>query len=201
MRLSVRRRRGSSRFADRILLSARSGGPQAYGLYLSEGVEPRRQASVALEKLIEINDTGAARAEADGIALTARAKTIALAALAAAIGLAALLALVIVRSIARGIDSVIDPMTRLTAGDLDVTIPHQGTGTEIGRIADAVQRFREDLTRMKQLEAETALARAGPRRSASRPCRTWRTDSIASSAASWSRSAARRRNYRPPRRR
>ena len=157
-------RRAATRFfavADGILVKARTGGPQAYRLYLSEAVEPRRQASTALEKLIEINDAGAARAEADGLALTAGTKAIALASLAVAVGLAVLLALFIVRSIARGIDSVVNPMTRLTIGDLDVTIPHQGTGTEIGRIADAVQRFKDDLTRMKQMEAETERARAG----------------------------------------
>ena len=47
------------------------------------------------------------------------------------------------------------------AGDLTVSIPHQGTGTEIGRIADAVQVFKDSLIRMKRLEEETALARAG----------------------------------------
>ena len=148
--------------ADRILVASRVAGKgEAYGLYLSDGVEPRRRASTALEKLIEINDAGAERAEADGKALTAQTKTIAFAALALAVSLAVVLATLIVRSIARGIGSVVEPMTRLTAGDLDVAIPHQGTGTEIGRIADAVQVFKDGLLRMKRLEEETAQARAG----------------------------------------
>ncbi|MCJ2037110.1 methyl-accepting chemotaxis protein [Methylobacterium sp. J-068] len=148
--------------ADRIVVAARTGEKsEAYGLYLSDGVEPRRRASTALEKLIEINDAGAERAEADGLALTAQTKTVALAALAIAVSLAVLLATLIIRSITHGIDSVIRPMTRLTAGDLTAEIPHQGTGTEIGRIADAIQVFKDGLIRMKRLEEETALARAG----------------------------------------
>ncbi|KQP73125.1 chemotaxis protein [Methylobacterium sp. Leaf113] len=148
--------------ADRILAVARSGGQgDAYRLYLSDGVEPRRRASTAPEKVIELNDVGAARAEADGRAVTAQTEAVALGALALAVALAILLAVLIIRSIARGIDSVVRPMTGLTAGDLTVSIPHQGTGTEIGRIADAVQVFKDSLIRMKRLEEETALARAG----------------------------------------
>ncbi len=148
--------------ADRIVASARSAPKgEAYALYLAEGVDPRRRASTALEKLIELNDAGAAKAEADGAVLTDRTRSVALAALAVAVALAALLATLIIRSVTRGIDSVVRPMTALTAGDLSAAIPHRGTGTEIGRIADAVQVFKESLIRMKALEDETALARAG----------------------------------------
>ncbi|KQT84823.1 chemotaxis protein [Methylobacterium sp. Leaf465] len=148
--------------ADRIVAAARTAPKgEAYALYLSDGVEPRRRASTALEKLIEINDAGAAQAEAEGVALAAQTTSIALAALGVAVVLAVLLATLIIRSVTRGIDSVVQPMTALTAGNLAVTVPHQGTGTEIGRIADAVQVFKESLIRMKALEADTASARAG----------------------------------------
>ncbi|KQO71371.1 chemotaxis protein [Methylobacterium sp. Leaf87] len=146
--------------ADRIAAAARNGS-DGYNLYLSEAVEPRRRASTALEKLIEINDAGALKAHEEGNALTARTKTIALTALTLAVALALLLAILIVRSVTHGIDAVVRPMTGLTKGDLAVTIPHQGTGTEIGRIADSVQIFKDGLIRMKRLEDETAQARAG----------------------------------------
>lgn len=148
--------------ADRIVNAAHTAPRgEAYNLYLTEGVQPRRRASSALEKIIELNDAGAARAEAEGVALTEQTKFIALTALAVAVSLAILLAALIIRSVTRGIDSVVRPMTSLTAGDLTVAVPHQGTGTEIGRIADAVQVFKDGLIRMKALEDETALARAG----------------------------------------
>ncbi|KQU35343.1 chemotaxis protein [Methylobacterium sp. Leaf94] len=148
--------------ADRIVAAARTAPKgEAYALYLSDGVEPRRRASTALEKLIEINDAGAAQAEAEGVALASQTTSIALAALGVAVVLAVLLATLIIRSVTRGIDSVVQPMTALTAGNLAVTVPHQGTGTEIGRIADAVQVFKESLIRMKALEADMASARAG----------------------------------------
>ncbi|MCJ2083180.1 methyl-accepting chemotaxis protein [Methylobacterium sp. J-090] len=148
--------------ADRIFATARGGEQaKAYALYSSEGVEPRRRASVSLEKIIALNNEGAARAEADGKAVTERTRTIALAAIAGAALLAILLATVIIRGIARSIESVVRPMTALAQGDLSAAIPHRGSATEIGRIADAVQVFKDGLVRMKALEEETVLARAG----------------------------------------
>ncbi|MEG7801708.1 hypothetical protein U2104_14970, partial [Listeria monocytogenes] len=66
---------------------------------------------------------------------------------------------VIVLGVTRGIRSVVEPMQSLIAGDLAVTIPHQGAKTEIGKIADAVQVFKDGLIQMKALESETAQAR------------------------------------------
>ena len=148
--------------ADRIVGAARGAEQgKAYGLYTSTAVEPRRRASLALEQIIALNNIGAAQAESEGAAIAARTRTIAIAAVAAAVVIAIGLAALIIRGIASGIESVVRPMTALAHGDLGVTIPHQGTGTEIGRIADAVQLFKDGLVRMKALEGETALARAG----------------------------------------
>ncbi|GEP12773.1 methyl-accepting chemotaxis protein [Methylobacterium gnaphalii] len=78
--------------------------------------------------------------------------------LGAALLLAAVAGL-IVRSITRGIASVVTPMKALAAGDLHADVPHQTEKTEIGTIADSVQVFKEALIRMRLLEEETAQAR------------------------------------------
>ncbi|GJE40853.1 methyl-accepting chemotaxis protein [Methylobacterium soli] len=134
---------------------------RAYALYKSTGVEPRRRASAALEKIIALNNAGAAKAQIDGRAAYEATRMQAILAAGAAMLLALVLAAIIIRGISGGIDSVVRPMTALAGGDLAVTVPHQGVKTEIGRIADAVAVFKDGLVRMRRLEEETALARAG----------------------------------------
>ncbi|CAO4134660.1 hypothetical protein OFEAOIEE_LOCUS2394 [Methylorubrum extorquens] len=147
--------------AEPILVASRTGEKaRALALYESTAVAPRRNASVALDKMIKLNEEGAARAEVDGQASYAQTRTVLIGAGAAATVLAMLLAFLIVRGISRGIASVVRPMQALATGDLSVSIPHRGVRTEIGTIADAVQVFKDALIRMKALEAETALARA-----------------------------------------
>ena len=148
--------------ADRIMTLSRAGEKaQALALYESEAVPPRRRASLALEALIKLNNEGAAAAEAASTAAYRQTRTQVLGAIAFAVLLSVGLALLIIRSVSRGINSVVQPMQALAGGDLSATIPHQGARTEIGTIADAVQVFKDGLIRMRTLEEETALARAG----------------------------------------
>jgi methyl-accepting chemotaxis protein len=64
----------------------------------------------------------------------------------------ALAAWALIRSVGRGIDSVLAPMRSIADGDLAVEVPHRGEGTEIGRIADAVHIFKEALLQKKLLD-------------------------------------------------
>ncbi len=52
-------------------------------------------------------------------------------------------------------------MGRLAAGDATTEVSYRDREDEIGAIAGAVQVFKENLIRTRQLEEETALARAG----------------------------------------
>ena len=132
----------------------------ALALYESRGVGPRRAASVSLDKIVALNEAGSAQAETLSTEIYSRTRTLLIAVGLLAVGLAVTLGAVIVRSIARDIASVVEPMNALAAGDASVSIPHQGARTEIGTIATAVQVFKNNLIRTRQLEAETALARA-----------------------------------------
>jgi methyl-accepting chemotaxis protein len=144
-----------------ILELSRNGQKaQAYELYESKGLKPRRAASVALDKLITINSNGAGEAEAKSKAVFEDTRMVGISAIVVGLLLSALSATLIIRGVTRGIGSVVQPMQALAAGDLSVSIPNQGAKTEIGTIADAVQVFKDGLIRMRALEEETVLARA-----------------------------------------
>jgi methyl-accepting chemotaxis protein len=145
-----------------ILALSRAGQKaEALALYESRGVAPRRAASQALDKIVALNQSGSARAEALSTEIYAQTRTILMVGGLLASGLAVVLGVLIVRSIGRDIASVVEPMKALAAGDAAVVVPHQGERTEIGVIAAAVQVFKENLIHTRQLEEETALARAG----------------------------------------
>ncbi|MCJ2129835.1 methyl-accepting chemotaxis protein [Methylobacterium sp. E-045] len=145
-----------------ILDMSRNGEKaQAYSFYENKGITIRRGMSDALEKLVNLNNAGADQAQARSKTVFEEARTLGIVGIVVAVLLSVLSAFMIIRGVSRGIDSVVQPMQALAAGDLSVTIPHQNVRTEIGRIADAVQVFKDGLNRMKALEDENALARAG----------------------------------------
>ncbi|MCJ2125284.1 MCP four helix bundle domain-containing protein, partial [Methylobacterium sp. J-077] len=131
-----------------LVLSRKGEKAQALSLYEAKGVQPRRNASAALDKIIKLNQDGAQQAEKDSQATYGQARLMLVGAGLVAVVLAIALAALIVLSISRGIRSVVGPMQSLAAGDLNAAIPHQGEKTEIGTIADGVQVFKDGLIRM-----------------------------------------------------
>jgi methyl-accepting chemotaxis protein len=102
-----------------------------------------------LAKLVELNDNGAevAGQSAETTYLTAIRLMAAILGGAIVFGLGA--AIYVVRDIRRGIASILKPMGQLTDGELSAEIPHRGENTEIGRIASALQVFKEALVAQK----------------------------------------------------
>jgi methyl-accepting chemotaxis protein len=102
-----------------------------------------------LAKLVELNDKGAEAAGqgADATYWNAILMMTLILGGAIVIGLGA--AIYMVRDIRHGIGSILKPMGQLTDGELSVEIPHQGEATEIGRIASALQIFKEALVAKK----------------------------------------------------
>ncbi|SDO66948.1 methyl-accepting chemotaxis protein [Methylobacterium phyllostachyos] len=145
---------------DAVLdLSRKGQKAEAFALYESKGIIPRRAASTALDKLLVLNNEGAARAQAQSKATYESTWFWGVTAILLGLAVSGIAALLIIRGITRGIASVVQPMQALIAGDLSVEIPHRGQKTEIGTIADAVQVFKDGLIRMRALEAETEQAR------------------------------------------
>jgi len=58
------------------------------------------------------------------------------------------------RGVARPIRSMTDSMNRLSAGDVEAEIPYRDRKDEVGKIAHAVQIFKDGLIRATRLEAE-----------------------------------------------
>jgi len=79
--------------------------------------------------------------------------------------LAALIAVLLtgrmaVRMLRRLLGDLAGTMEKLRDGDYDVTVPSIARGDEIGAMARATERFRENLVRMRTLEAEQKQAEA-----------------------------------------
>ena len=66
-----------------------------------------------------------------------------------------LFAVLIARSTAKPILSMVSAMKTLAGGDTSVNIPGAGKQDEIGDMADAVQIFRDTMVRTREMEAET----------------------------------------------
>ena len=108
-----------------------------------------RTMDATLASLVELNDKGAevAGQRAQATYWTAIGLMSAILIGAIILGLGA--AIYLTRDIRRGIGSILQPMGRLTNGDLSAEIPHQAETTEIGRIAAALQVFKEALVAKK----------------------------------------------------
>ncbi len=108
-----------------------------------------RAMDATLAKIVELNDKGAETAGQGAEATYWSAILLMTAILGGAVLLGLGAAIYMVRDIRRGIGSILKPMGQLTDGELSVEIPHQGEATEIGRIAGALQIFKQALIAKK----------------------------------------------------
>jgi methyl-accepting chemotaxis protein len=65
----------------------------------------------------------------------------------------------LVKDVSRGIASIVTPMQALGAGDLTAVVPHQGMKTEMGKMADSLQVFKQALIDKKAAD-EAAMVDA-----------------------------------------
>jgi methyl-accepting chemotaxis protein len=89
-------------------------------------------------------------------ALMTRAKTVQIALLGLILALGAALAFLIARSLIRPISGMTTAMSRLAAGETAVLVPSQDATDEMGRMAQAVEVFRQNAVARIELEAEQA---------------------------------------------
>jgi methyl-accepting chemotaxis protein len=130
-------------------LAAKGDVAEAKDINAGKVVPIGRIMDQTLAKLVELNDKGAEAAgqSAEATYLTAIRLMAGILGAAIVLGLGA--AIYMVRDIHRGIGSILKPMGQLTDGELSVEIPHRGENTEIGRIASALQVFKEALVAKK----------------------------------------------------
>jgi methyl-accepting chemotaxis protein len=135
--------------ADVQALAAKGDLAGAKDVNAGKVVPVGRAMDQTLAKLVDLNDRGAELAGqgAEATYLSAIRLTAVILGCAILFGLGA--AIYMVRDIRRGIGSILKPMRQLTDGELFAEIPHRGETTEIGRIATALQIFKEALVAKK----------------------------------------------------
>ncbi|WP_062205895.1 methyl-accepting chemotaxis protein [Aureimonas sp. AU12] len=146
-------------------LAARAGVPQtkveAEKTFAAfEGQAPMRSligtlADAAREERVS------ATAAIDGALATLRMTIVAC--IAASLALAGLLCLLLMRTIAAPTRQLATTLTKLAAGDADAAPALSARRDEIGRMAGALEVFRQNLLRTRSLETEAAAAREASR--------------------------------------
>jgi methyl-accepting chemotaxis protein len=113
-----------------------------------------------LDRGVSLNESGAQR-DADAGVTNADAATLT-SWIAVGLAFAASLAATVLgmMRIARPLTQITRTTADLAAGDTTVEVPFRNRHDEIGALAGAVQVFKDNLIRTRQLEDETALARA-----------------------------------------
>ncbi|MBR0899170.1 MCP four helix bundle domain-containing protein [Bradyrhizobium tropiciagri] len=109
-----------------------------------------------LQKNIDLNNKGAdvaTRKAADNYALTLKLIS---AILLTSMILGICAGIYLLRTITRGINSVVTPMRVLAAGDLTVAVPCINPKTEIGQMASALQVFKDALVAKKAVDEAAA---------------------------------------------
>ncbi len=109
-------------------------------------------------KAVEINMRGAKAASDAGDALYALSRTVLLVAVGVVIVLVVVFGLMLRKSIADPIIAMTAAMNRLADKDFAVAIPAVGRIDEVGRMASAMQTFKDNMIRSEQMEAEQRAA-------------------------------------------
>jgi methyl-accepting chemotaxis protein len=140
-----------------IFAFSRQYAKDAAGIYYGEKAAPLVEAAVkATDEIVALknrNADGAAR-RADAAANSTFTLVLVVIGLSFLGSIAA--AWGIIRSISRGITSVILPMRALAGGDLSAEVPPADARTEIGMIASVLQVFKDALIQKERADAEAS---------------------------------------------
>ncbi|MCF6371309.1 methyl-accepting chemotaxis protein, partial [Rhizobium halophilum] len=113
-----------------------------------------------LTKFIADAEKVAAERAALAEAAFATGKTTLLAGGAITAIIAVTLGIALARSVATPVIAMTTAMTKLAAGDTNVTVPAAGRADEIGKMADAVEVFRQNAAENRRLEQEANAQRS-----------------------------------------
>jgi methyl-accepting chemotaxis protein len=131
---------------------------EAMKLFMTEVSVAGLRAESTIDKIVEINLSGANSAEQVGNALYLTSRRF----LIASAGFATMFALIagyfLTRTVAGPVKAMTVAMTQLAGGDVNVAIPAAGQRDEIGRMADAVLVFKQQAVENMQLAEREKLA-------------------------------------------
>jgi methyl-accepting chemotaxis protein len=151
---------------DVLAASNKKDVAEASQLLLYQIQPLRTRSGETLLKAIDLNNRGAEAAGRKATEIYTLAFRMIAVTVALGIVLGVCAGLFLVRNISRGIASIVNPMRDLAAGELTAVVPHQAEKTEIGRMADTLQVFKDALIAKKAadeaatLEADEKVRRA-----------------------------------------
>jgi methyl-accepting chemotaxis protein len=136
-----------------LLALSRVGDSEGAAAVLNTRLRPiGNDATKAMDALTAYNVTTGAAESKRGHHVHDIARTLILGVMGAAVLLGAFTAFVMIRGINKQLSGVITPMGQLSNGDLSAEVPYRGMRTEVGRIADAVQVFKDALIEKQRLD-------------------------------------------------
>jgi methyl-accepting chemotaxis protein len=146
---------------DKAVQLARAGSPEeAASIFGTEGFERFNAVLAGLDKAIAVNEEQVERA-LDAVSGTSNLTfVVGLVDMLLMLALIAGVAAVILRRVTRPLESITAAMQRLAGGDLATAIPYAARGDEVGRMAKAVQVFKENAQRVRSLEDDEKRANA-----------------------------------------
>ena len=112
--------------------------------------------AAALDEVASTADALSDAADEEVATTVGLATTIVLVADALVVGLAILLIYIVFRTVTMPIKAMTEAMETLAEGNLDTEIPALNKEDEIGQMANAVQIFKENAIRVREMEAEQA---------------------------------------------
>ncbi|GAA0600674.1 HAMP domain-containing methyl-accepting chemotaxis protein [Caenispirillum bisanense] len=148
--------------------SVKMGAAQLRSMMESSLAGRARSLQTAVDGLLKSTQTEATRIKEAALAETATATTVTPIVGGLGLVIGGVLAIALGTGLSRPVRAMTDAMTRLADGDLSVDIPARGRSDEIGRMAAAVQVFKDhaEANRRHEAEKEEADRRAEEERRA-----------------------------------
>jgi methyl-accepting chemotaxis protein len=130
---------------EMLAISRKNQAAEAMQMFVTKVSQAGLAAETTVDKIVELNLKGADAAQAQGDRIYASSRLFVLGAIALALVVAIGAGLLLSRSVASPVVGMTAAMTRLAARDMSVEIPALGQRDEIGRMADAVEVFKESM--------------------------------------------------------
>ncbi|CAA7626376.1 methyl-accepting chemotaxis protein [Magnetospirillum sp. SS-4] len=150
---------------NRTLAQAKAGDLAASMANMRGDAGPKFATAIGeLNALIALQDQVAKKEYDHGVETAANSRTLAITAAVAALLVGIVLAVVIVRSIIVPLGGILEVMSRLAKGELNVEIGGSGRGDEVGDICRAVEVFKQAAVDKKRMEDEQREAEEASRK-------------------------------------
>jgi len=144
---------------ERLLALSDANDPAARTLFDGPALSDFYTVEDDILQLVDLNTKGADAVSAESDRIYAQAQRFVIWATVAAGLLAVALMVALMRNVAHPIRRMSEAVTRLVAGDIDVAVPGDGRGDELGALAQALLKFK-DLFLADQARTRAEIQRA-----------------------------------------